>query len=231
MGRGECATRATPALGTRDAQATYVAATQLSKPRAYGPLDPIPTVPIVKVHRPDVRVQTRVGIGRYSIDYAAGLPLSRRASRPEFVRPESTRPVREEHSGLYPSGHWGRDETPIVLPLNKTWTIVWTAVALVLVPIVIWLLLALANKNAPHEPLEQPKRNDVVAPQQQGTSAEQPTASAETTESTSESSTAAPQRESKVARPTKRVGGSAVARGSALEIRKRAAPLAGLKSR
>jgi hypothetical protein len=220
------------AFGTRDAQATCVAAAQLFKLRANAPLEPVPTVPIVKVHRPGARVQTRVGIGKYLIDHAAGLPLSRRASRPEFIRPESTRPKQEEHSVLSASGHWGRDETPVVLPLQKTWAIVSIAVAVVLVPIAIWLLLALASKNTPSDPQERPKRTDVVTPQPQGMVAERPSAAAaETAEPPSESS-AAPQRESRVGRPTKRGGGgSALARGSPLEVRKRAAPEPRLKSR
>lgn len=105
----------------------------------------------------------------YSIDHAAGLPLRQRASRPEFVRPESTRPEREEHSGLFASGHWGRDETPIVLPIQKTWTFAWTVFALLLIPIAIWLLIALASKNAPSDPSERTKRTDSVAPQSQST--------------------------------------------------------------
>jgi len=140
-----------------------VAGAQFSKPRSDARIDPVPTVQIRRMHRPGARVETRIGIGKYSIDHASGLPLSQRASRPEFVRPESTRPAREEHSGLYASGHWARDETPIVLPLQKMSTVVWTAVLLVLVPIAIWLLLALASKSAPSDPGEHPKRTDVVA--------------------------------------------------------------------
>lgn len=85
-------------------------------------------------------MQTRVGIGTYSIDHAAGLPLHRRASLPDFVRPESTRPERVEPLR---SSATGRDETPVVLPLRKTSTWFWAAVLILLVPIVIWLLLAL----------------------------------------------------------------------------------------
>jgi hypothetical protein len=154
-------------LGTRDAPYACVATAPSLKPRADAPLDPVPTVPIVKVHRPGSRMQTRVGVGMYSIDHAAGLPLGRRASRPDFVRPEPTRPEREEPSGPSSPGHWGRDETPIVLPLRKTTTVVWTVLALALIPIVIWLLLALASRNRPSEPQERPSRIDFVAPQPQ----------------------------------------------------------------
>jgi hypothetical protein len=112
-------------------------------------------------------MRTRIGIGKNSIDHAAGLPLSQRASRPEFIRPESTRPAYEEQSGLSASRHWGQDDAPVVLPLRKTSAVVWTAVVLVLVPIAIWLLLALASKSTPGDSQEHTGRSDVVAPQPQ----------------------------------------------------------------
>jgi len=113
-------------------------------------------------------MRTRLGIGKNSIDYAAGLPLSQRASRPEFIRPEFPRPAYEEHSDVSASPNWGQDDAPVVLPLRKTSGIVWTAVALVLVPIAIWLLLALGSKRTQGDPEERPGRTDVVAPQPQG---------------------------------------------------------------
>jgi hypothetical protein len=140
---------ATRAFGTPDAETTYVAAAPSSKRRADVPLEPVPMVPIVRVHRPGARVQTRVGIGKYSIDHAAGLPLNQRASRPDFLRPESTRPEPMDPARSSAPRQLARDETPVVLPLQKTSRLAWIAVVLMLVPIVIWLLLALASNATP----------------------------------------------------------------------------------
>jgi len=211
-----------------------VATAQSSRLRANASLDPLPTIPIVKAHRPGARVQTRAGIGSYTIDHASGLALSRRASRPELARPEAALPARQEQehpSGVFSSDHWGRDDTPVALPLRKTWTIVWTALAFLLIPVAIWLLLALASKNRQGDPVGRPERNDVIAPQPQDLLAEPPAASAETAPATSEVPTPAPQRGSKSVRPAKRGGSSTTARSSPLEIRKRAAGENRLKSR
>jgi hypothetical protein len=124
-----------------------------------GPIEPRPTVSIGSRKRvPNGRVQTQVGLGVITIDHGAGAALHERGASHSSAKAE-------EDSGLFASGHWVRDEPPVVLPLRRAWIAVWTAISLALVPLGIWAMVALASRGADDTPSERASsRSDVVPP-------------------------------------------------------------------
>jgi hypothetical protein len=126
-----------------------------------GPIHPRPTVSVgARKHVPASRIQTQIGIGESTIDYAAGGALHDRASGVHGAPPN-----REEDSGLFATGHWVQDEPPVVLPLRRTWIVVWTAISIALVPLAIGTMIALASNSPDDAPPDRASsRSDVVVP-------------------------------------------------------------------
>jgi hypothetical protein len=142
----------------RDAHWRRVASRSSSaKWRAYGPIEPVPTVSIGRRQRKlPSRTHTPPGIGVRMIERPAGVPLRQYQSSPGEAGPE-----REEESGLFASGHWVRDTAPAEapLPLRRGWILFVTVLSMALLPVVIGLSLC-ASQPAPDVP---PTRSRVDA--------------------------------------------------------------------
>jgi hypothetical protein len=126
-----------------------------------GPIHPRPTVSVgARKHVPASRIQTQIGIGENTIDHAAGVARYDRVSGAQGALPN-----REEDSGLFATGHWVQDEPQVVLPLRRTWIVVWTAISMALVPLAVGTMIALASKGPDDAPPDRASsRSDVVVP-------------------------------------------------------------------